>query len=160
MVIKIYTDGACSNNPGPGGYAALICMNNETIKVSGFEENTTNNRMELTAVVNALSRILDMIFQDDIKVEKLEIISDSAYVVNAVNQKWITLWETNNFVNSKCERVKNEDLWKQLIVIIKTIEFVNMELVFTKVKGHSGDYFNEMVDKMAKEQITNNLKNM
>lgn len=154
MLVKIYTDGACSYNPGPGGYAALLCMKNETIKVSGGEKETTNNRMELKAVVEALSKVLNMIFQEDVKIEKLEIISDSAYVVNSVNQNWINIWKNNGFKNSKGEDIKNVDLWLEFDEKKQTAEFIGIDILFTKIKGHSGNYFNELVDKIAKEEIS------
>lgn len=157
MVIKIYTDGACSGNPGPGGWGYIICMSNKILKSSGFEPITTNNRMELSAVTNGIEKIMNMIFQEkEIEKEninKLEIISDSAYVVNSITKGWLEVWKQKGFKNSKCEDVKNVDLWLRLDGMLQEAEFIGLQIVFTKIKGHNGDYFNEMVDKLAKSEI-------
>lgn len=157
-MIRIFTDGACSSNPGPGGYAAIINMPTETKIVSGYEENTTNNRMELKAVIFGMKYILEMIYQENNNVKKLEVISDSAYVINAINQEWITNWKRNKFKNAKGDDIKNIDLWSSLDDLLTTFEFLGVEIVFTKVKGHNGNYFNEQADKVAKEEITKNRK--
>lgn len=151
--ITIYTDGACSGNPGPGGYAALICCSEKTIQVSGNEKDTTNNRMELKAVTEALEEVHKMIFQENEKIDNLEIISDSAYVVNAINKNWLNVWKLNGFKSSKGEDIKNIDLWLNLYDKLQVSDFIKLDIVFTKVKGHSGNYFNETVDKIAKEEI-------
>lgn len=158
MYVKVYTDGACSGNPGPGGYGGIICYEEETNKVYGYEENTTNNRMELKAVIESMKKILEMIFQENKKIDKLEIISDSAYVVNAINLNWLNVWNNNGFVNSSGEDIKNSDLWKQLNEYLDTCNFIKLEVLFTKVKGHNGNFFNEQVDKLAKQQIIKNKK--
>lgn len=160
MNIRIFTDGACSSNPGPGGYAALIATEIETKTVTGFNENTTNNRMELLSVIKALEEILNMIYQEDIKVINinLEIISDSAYVVNAINLNWLQKWRNNNFKNTDGKDIKNIDLWKKLMSILDELFFLEVRIKFTKIKGHNGNYFNEMVDQLAKEEIKKNVK--
>lgn len=156
MYVKVYTDGACSYNPGPGGYGAIICYDKEVIEVCGFESDTTNNRMELKAVIESIKKVLEMIFQENKKIEKLEIISDSAYVVNAINLKWLDVWKGNNFVNKNNEEIKNSDLWLQLYDDLQICNFIKLEILFTKIKGHNGDFFNEQVDKLAKQQILKN----
>lgn len=156
MYVKIYTDGACSGNPGPGGYGGIICYDNNVEEICGYEENTTNNRMELKAVIESIKKILEMVFQENFNVEKLEIISDSAYVVNAINLNWLNVWSNNGFVSSGGDDIKNRDLWVQLDEYLETCNFIKLEVVFTKVKGHNGDFFNEKVDKIAKQQILKN----
>ena len=154
MVVKIYTDGACSGNPGHGGYGAIICLPDKTKEISGYEKETTNNRMELKSVVMALLEVYDMIFQEKYKnIEKLEIFSDSAYVVNAINKKWLEFWKNNDFKTTSGNPVKNSDLWLSLIDQMDVAEFIKLDVSFIKVKGHAGNYFNEKVDKIAKNEI-------
>jgi len=151
MKIKVYTDGACSGNPGSGGWGVVMCMPHKTEKYSGFEKETTNNRMELTAVIVAIEKMLEKIYQEAVthEVPSLEIVSDSAYVVNAVTLKWLYFWKGNNYINSKGEEVKNRDLWERLDLLLQEAEFISCNVIFTKVKGHSGDTFNEMADRLA-----------
>lgn len=149
MKIRIFTDGACSGNPGYGGYAFVIALKDKQIKFSESEKNTTNNRMELKAVISSLQCLL----RNESKIKKydeIEIISDSAYVVNSINQKWIELWQNNNWKNKKLDDVKNVDLWKMFIELRSKLQ--NKNISFHKVKGHSGDCMNEMVDKLAREK--------
>lgn len=153
MVIKIYTDGACSGNPGPGGWGSVICLPTGIKKISGGEQNTTNNRMELMAVIKGIDEISNMIFQEGQNIEKLEIISDSAYVVNSITKNWLEVWKSKNFKNSKCEDVKNLDLWLRMDEILQEADFIGLQIIFTKVKGHDGNYFNEMADNLAKSEI-------
>ena len=136
MVIKIYTDGACSGNPGPGGWGSVICLPTGIKKISGGEQNTTNNRMELMAVIKGIDEISNMIFQEGQNIEKLEIISDSAYVVNSITKNWLEVWKSKNFKNSKCEDVKNLDLWLRMDEILQEADFIGLKIIFTKVKGH------------------------
>lgn len=156
MNLRMFTDGACSSNPGPGGYAALIGCSAGTKVVSGFEKETTNNRMELMAVIEGMSEVLNMIFLENNEIKKLEIISDSAYVVNAINMDWLKKWKLNGFKNTEGKDIKNIDLWMKLDEYLETLEFISVEIVFTKIKGHNGNYFNEMVDEIAKKEITKN----
>lgn len=151
--IKAYTDGACSGNPGKGGWGVVLCLTDSVIKLSGYNEETTNNRMELTAAIKAMSTVLDWIYKRKSDCDQLEIVSDSSYVVNAINQKWLYFWKANGFINSKGEEVKNLDLWNTLEVMIESCEFIGVEVKFTKVKGHSGDTLNEMADKLATDEI-------
>jgi ribonuclease HI len=146
---RIYTDGACSGNPGPGGWAAIILLATEIQKISGSERETTNNRMELKAAVEALK------LANILNIKKVEIISDSAYLVNAINKGWITKWVVNKWRTVNGDPVKNKDLWIQLLSVINLLD-----VTFVKVKGHSGDLYNERVDKIAKrevERITNRI---
>lgn len=158
MIVRMFTDGACSNNPGPGGYAALITTNLGTKTISGFEAETTNNRMELMAVIKGIEEVMNVIFLEEQKIEKLEIISDSAYVVNAINQNWLQSWKTNGFKTKDNKPIKNIEIWQKLDEQLETLKFIEVEVVFTKIKGHNGNYFNEMVDKIAREQIIKNIK--
>ncbi len=156
MLLKMYTDGACSSNPGPGGYSAIICCKDKIIKQSGFENNTTNNRMELMGVIKGIDKVLELIYQECLPINIIEINSDSAYVVNAINQDWINVWKKNKFKTTQNNDVKNVDLWKALDKQIEELDFINVKLKFVKVKGHNGNYFNEMADKIAKNEIKEN----
>lgn len=156
-MVRMFTDGACSSNPGPGGYAAIINYPSGTKTISGFEENTTNNRMELKAVIMGMNEVLNMIYQGE-EVKELEIISDSAYVINAINQNWIENWERNNFKNAKGESIKNVDLWGYLKENLITFDFIKVVVKFIKIKGHNGNCFNEMADEVAKGEIIKNRR--
>lgn len=136
--VIIYTDGACSGNPGPGGWASVLMYKNNKKEISGGLANTTNNIMELTAVIEALKLLK---FNCNVKV-----YSDSAYVVNAFNQKWIYNWIKNNWKTANKEPVKNEQLWKKLYELTKVH---NVE--FIKVKGHADNLMNNRCDELARE---------
>lgn len=144
--ITIYTDGACSGNPGPGGWGAVLLYGNRIKEISGGEDNTTNQRMELTAVVEALRAL---------KVTGWDVVvhSDSAYIVNAFREDWIGRWQKNGWKNSKKEDVANQDLWKTLLALMNKNR-VRIE----KVKGHSGDRWNERCDELARNAINRGLK--
>lgn len=135
--VTIYTDGACSGNPGKGGWGSILIYGDVVKELSGGEDNTTNNRMELKAVIEALKALKSPC--------DVEIYSDSAYVVNAFTQKWIDNWIKNNWKTADKKSVKNVDLWQELLVLIKT-----HNVTFKKVKGHSDDELNERCDKLAK----------
>lgn len=145
---KIFTDGACSKNPGPGGYAFVIIYNGKTIlKMSGCKELTTNNEMELMAVLQSLKHLKSFHKNSEMYVN---IHSDSAYCVNSIEQKWIDYWKKNKWKTKKGESIKNKELWQEIY------EYLNdkkLHIVFTKVKGHSGDKYNELVDCAAKRAI-------
>ena len=136
-MIKIYTDGSCLENPGKGGWAAIINDNGDTKKISGSEKNTTNNRMELMAPINALK---DM----DPK-EEIEIYTDSQYVKLGITE-WINTWIKNNWKTSKKEDVKNKDLWLELYNLNQSLE-----IKWNWVKAHAGNPLNEEVDLLAKK---------
>ena len=136
-MIKIYTDGSCLSNPGNGGWAAIININGEIKKISGNEKNTTNNRMELMAPINALKNINSK--------DPIEIFTDSKYVKNGITE-WINTWVLNNWKTSKKENVKNKDLWLELHKLNQSLN-----VKWNWVKAHSGDPLNEEVDMMAKK---------
>jgi ribonuclease HI len=144
LKLRVYTDGACSGNPGAGGWAWTYNEKED----SGGEKNTTNNRMELRAVVEALTEIYECGYE---KV-KVEIYSDSAYVINAINKEWINKWQRNNWVTTKDHNVKNKDLWEDLIRIKKLLSHKNIKISFIKVKGHDGNELNEVCDKLARKE--------
>ena len=136
-MIKIYTDGSCMSNPGNGGWAAIININGEIKKISGNEKNTTNNRMELMAPINALKNINSK--------DPIEIFTDSKYVKNGITE-WINTWVLNNWKTSKKENVKNKDLWLELHKLNQSLN-----VKWNWVKAHAGDTLNEEVDMLAKE---------
>ena len=138
--VIIYTDGACSGNPGPGGYAGILIYNGKEKIVSGGERNTTNNRMELTAVIKSLEKLKEPC--------EVDLYTDSAYVSNAILQNWLTDWQLKNWKNSQKKTVLNKDLWESLIEKL-TIHKVN----FIKVKGHSDNVNNNRCDEIARNEI-------
>lgn len=142
--VVIYTDGACSGNPGPGGWGAVLLAGSYRKELSGYEEQTTNQRMELKAVIEALQAL---------KVEgwDITVYTDSAYVVNAFKQNWIDKWLKNGWQNSRKEAVANRDLWMALLEAMQTNQ-VRIE----KVKGHAGHPLNERCDELARAQIREN----
>lgn len=139
--VIIYTDGACSGNPGPGGWGSILMYKGNIKEISGALKNTTNNVMELTAVIEALKMLK---FKCNVK-----LYSDSAYVVNAFNQKWIYGWIKNGWKNSNKEPVKNKELWEELYALTKihNIEFI-------KVKGHADNEYNNRCDELARNAIS------
>ena len=142
MKCIIYTDGACSGNPGPGGWGAIILdeEKNET-NISGEEKDTTNNRMELTAPIMALKRIK--------KASKIIIYTDSIYLKNGITT-WIKNWENNGWMNSNKKPVKNKDLWLTLNQLSKE------KIIDWKwIKAHAGNKYDEIADKLATEAIKN-----
>ncbi|MCQ2503898.1 MAG: ribonuclease HI [Saccharofermentans sp.] len=134
--VTIYTDGACSGNPGPGGWGAILMAGGKKKELSGGEAHTTNNRMELMAVIKSLEALNRPCHAD--------IYSDSAYVVNAFNQNWIANWQRNNWKNSAKAPVANVDLWQKLLELTST-----HDVVFHKVKGHADNEFNNRCDELA-----------
>jgi ribonuclease HI len=141
-MIKIYTDGSCLNNPGNGGWAAIINHNGNVVKISGSEKETTNNKMELMAPIKALQKI----DKDD----KIEIYTDSKYVKLGITE-WIHKWKKNNWQTSKKEPVKNKDLWIQLYDLTSSFE-----ISWIWVKAHAGNTLNEEVDLLAKKAAESN----
>ena len=135
-MITIYTDGSCLTNPGNGGWAAIINENDEKKIISGNEKNTTNNRMELLAPINALRAIKAG--------SKIKIYTDSQYLKNGITE-WINTWLNNNWKTSKKEDVKNKDLWIELYNLTK---FLDIQWIW--VKAHDGNPLNEEVDLLAK----------
>jgi ribonuclease HI len=141
--VIIYTDGACSGNPGPGGWGAILMYDDYKKEISGYSKSTTNNIMEITAVLEAVKLLK---FPCNIK-----IYSDSAYVVNCFNQKWIYNWQKNNWKTSDKKPVKNKELWEELYNILQAHKFE-----FIKVKGHSDNEFNNRCDELATGEIKKN----
>lgn len=140
--VIIYTDGACSGNPGPGGWGAILIYENHEKEISGKNDNTTNNIMEITAIIEALNLLKYPC--------NVEIYSDSAYVTNAFKQNWIESWIKNDWKTANKTPVKNKELWQKLI------ELTNIHKVeFIKVKGHSDNKYNNRCDKLARNAITN-----
>ncbi len=143
--VVIYTDGACSGNPGPGGWGTILMYKNVKKEISGYMENTTNNIMEITAVIEGLKLL---------KYEcEVEIYSDSAYVINAFNNHWIEGWRKKNWINSSKEPVKNKELWQELYNLTK-----QHNVKFIKVKGHSDNEYNNRCDELARLAIKENSK--
>ena len=140
--ILIYTDGACSGNPGPGGWGAILMYKEHKKELSGGCKNTTNNIMEITAVLEALKQLKYPCNSE------VEIYSDSAYVVNAFNNGWIYNWKKNNWKTSTKGPVKNKELWEELYTLVKKY---NVE--FVKVKGHSDNELNNRCDELARSEI-------
>lgn len=143
--IDIYTDGACSGNPGQGGWGAVLIYNGIEKEISGYCELTTNNRMEISAVIEALKLLKENC--------DISIYSDSAYVCNAFNQNWIDNWQQNNWKNSAKKEVLNKDLWLKLLELLN-----NHTYKFIKVKGHADNEYNNRCDKLATSQIALNKK--
>ena len=138
--VEIYTDGACSGNPGPGGWAAILKANQNEKEVTGSEAATTNNRMELTAAIEALKCLK--------KPCQVKLYSDSAYLVSAFNQGWLKNWQRNGWRNAANDPVSNPDLWQALL-----LASAPHEIEWIKVKGHSDNIYNNRCDKLAVAEI-------
>lgn len=139
--IEIYTDGACSGNPGPGGWGALLRWNGHEKEMSGGEAETTNNRMEMMAVIKALESLKG-------QGKSVSLHTDSKYVMDGVNE-WLAGWKARGWKTAAKKPVKNQDLWKQIDSLIQV-----HTVTFHWVKGHSGHPDNERVDKLAVDAIT------
>ncbi len=133
--VDIYTDGACSGNPGKGGWAAILIYKGYEKEISGSEVDTTNNRMELTAIIEGLKALKEPC--------EVYLYSDSAYSINAFLEDWISKWQKENW-----KKVKNVDLWQQLLEIKS-----KHRVTFIKVKGHSDNELNNRCDKLARKEI-------
>lgn len=138
--VVIYTDGACSGNPGKGGWCAILNYNGIEKVISGGEAMTTNNRMELTAVIEGLSCLREPC--------EVDLYSDSAYTVNAIVEGWVYGWRKNGWRKNDKGEVKNVDLWEKLLSLIDTHK-VN----FLKVKGHADNELNNRCDKIARAEV-------
>ena len=136
-MITIYTDGSCLNNPGNGGWAAIISINDEVKKISGSVKDTTNNKMELMAPIKALQEIKEK--------QPIEIYTDSQYVRLGITD-WVHKWIKNNWQTSKKEPVKNKELWIQLYELTNSFD-----IKWIWVKAHAGNILNEEVDLLAKQ---------
>jgi ribonuclease HI len=138
--VTIYTDGACSGNPGPGGYAGILMYQGIEKVVSGGEISTTNNRMEILAVIESLKKLKEPC--------EVDLYSDSQYVVDAFLKDWITNWQNNNWKTANKSLVKNVDLWEELLSLTK-----KHKVNFIKVKGHADNEFNNRCDEIARNEI-------
>lgn len=134
--IEIYTDGACSGNPGPGGWGAVLIYNGKEKELSGSEKETTNNRMELTAVIMALNALNQPC--------EVKLTTDSKYVCDAVNKGWVYSWRKNGWRKSDKRPALNVDLWEELLSLLE-----KHEVEFIWVKGHNGHKYNEICDALA-----------
>jgi ribonuclease HI len=138
--VIVYTDGACSGNPGPGGWGAVLMFGAKRKDISGAEALTTNNRMELTAAIEALKSLKEPCL--------VKLHSDSAYLVNCFQQGWMKGWIRNGWRNSRNQPVENRDLWEKLAELMKI-----HQVEYIKVKGHSDNELNNHCDLMAREAI-------
>lgn len=134
--IDIYTDGACSGNPGKGGWGAVLVYGNNEKELSGGNPNTTNNRMELTAVIEALKALKEPC--------SVKLTTDSKYVCDAINQRWVYGWKKNGWKKSDKKPALNVDLWQELLPLL---EIHNVDFIW--VKGHNGHKYNERCDTLA-----------
>jgi len=139
--VTIFTDGACSGNPGNGGWAAILIYKDTEKVLSGYCPDTTNNRMEMFAVIFALKALKEKCI--------VNLYSDSAYIIDAMTKNWIQKWQSNNWKTSSKEDVKNIDLWQDLI-LYSSKHKVN----WCKVKGHSDNEYNNRCDKIARDEIS------
>ena len=138
--VTIYTDGACSGNPGPGGWGAILMYKEKKLELSGFEAHTTNNRMELLAPIEALSRLKEPC--------EVDLYSDSAYLTNAFLQNWLGNWVRRGWIKSDKMPVENRDLWEMLLKLADI-----HKISWHKVKGHADNPFNNRCDELATGEI-------
>jgi ribonuclease HI len=138
--VRIYTDGACSGNPGPGGWAAIVINGEHERELSGGEPSTTNQRMELMGALEGLRSLEGR--------RRVELYSDSAYLVNCFRDKWYERWRRNGWKNAQRKPVGNRDLWEALIALVE-----RHEVNWHKVAGHAGDVMNERADRLARAAI-------
>lgn len=143
--VELYTDGACSGNPGPGGWGCILKYGDVEKELSGFIPETTNNRMEIYAVIEGF-RALKFPCQ-------VTVYSDSAYFINAFKNGWIENWVRNGWKNSSKQPVENQDLWKYLLTLIKM-----HQVTFVKVKGHADNTYNNRCDKLATGEISKRIR--
>ena len=138
--VEIYTDGACSGNPGVGGWASVLLYEQHKKELYGNDKETTNNRMELTAVIEALKALK--------RPCNVTLYSDSKYVIDSINKDWVYKWKANNWIKSDRKPALNTDLWKELLALL---EVHNVKFVW--VKGHNGNEYNERCDELAVKAI-------
>ena len=144
--VEIYTDGACSGNPGPGGYGIVLIYNGQRKEHSEGFKKTTNNRMEMLAVIKSLEALKEKC--------NVNLYSDSKYVIDAINKGWAKNWRKNNWMRNKKDKALNPDLWERLLNVID-----NHNVKFIWVKGHADNVENERCDTLARAAIlSNNLK--
>jgi ribonuclease HI len=145
--VDIYTDGACSGNPGVGGWCAILIYNGVSKTISGYNKATTNNRMELFAIIQGLCALKEKC--------KVTVYSDSAYAINAINNGWLYAWKNAGWKTADKKEVKNIDLWNDLLIRMR-----EHEVTFVKVKGHADNEYNNLCDKHARAEIDNCVKRM
>lgn len=138
--VEIYTDGACSGNPGNGGWGAILSYNGKEKEISGGEKDTTNNKMELKAIIEGLKALKEKC--------KVKLYSDSAYAVSAFTENWIDGWVKNNWKTAGNKPVKNVEMWQELLTLID-----KHKVEFIKVKGHSDNVKNNRCDELARNEI-------
>ncbi len=134
--IEIYTDGACSGNPGPGGWGVVLLYQGNKKELSGYQPETTNNRMELFAAIQGLAALREPC--------EVTLYSDSSYLINAFEKHWLDNWQRNGWKTSSKSPVENQDLWKLLLLHVR-----NHRVRFQKVKGHSDNAYNNRCDELA-----------
>ena len=139
--IEIYTDGACSGNPGPGGWGAILMYKGHKKELSGYADDTTNNRMELLAAIEALNALTEPC--------DVRLYTDSAYLCDAFNKRWLQAWQRNGWVTSKKDPVLNRDLWEKLLELSAI-----HSLTLLKVAGHADNEYNNRCDALARGAIT------
>ena len=139
--VTIYTDGACSGNPGPGGWAAILAYGEQRKEISGYEAHTTNNRMELVSAIRALEALKTRCL--------VTVYSDSAYLVNAFLQGWLASWQRNGWLTAHKLPVENQELWRRLLELCDL-----HQISWVKVKGHAGSAENNRCDQLARGEIT------
>ena len=144
MKIRIYTDGGCSGNPGPGAWAYILVRGERESRDSRFVSRTTNNRMELQAVIEALRGVRE---NPELATAEIELFTDSRYVKNGIND-WIHTWKKNGWKTRSKQPVKNQDLWKQLLDLSSTLV-----ISWRWLQGHAGDRYNEACDRLVQEAI-------
>lgn len=138
--VEIYTDGACSGNPGVGGWASVLLYEQHKKELYGNDKETTNNRMELTAVIEALKALK--------RPCNVTLYSDSKYVIDSINKDWVYKWKANNWIKSDRKPALNTDLWKELLTLLEV-----HRVKFVWVKGHNGNEYNERCDELAVKAI-------
>ncbi|MDR1150483.1 MAG: ribonuclease HI [Clostridiales bacterium] len=148
--IKIYTDGSCSKNPGRGSYAAIILLKENKIELSDAYEFTTNNRMELMAIIKSIEHLYLLNDNDLLKKHCIKIYSDSKYITNAINLKWLEKWKVNCWLKSDQKYILNKDLWMKLDILIS-----DLNINFNWIKGHNDDKYNEICDSLARKALKN-----
>jgi len=147
--VTLYTDGACSGNPGPGGWAALLRYGEHVMEMSGSVAGTTNNRMEMMGVIEGLAALKTPC--------RVTVCSDSAYLVNAFEKGWIDNWQANGWKNAARQPVENQDLWRILLMSIKKH---GHEVKFVKVAGHADNADNNRCDALAKAAVQEYLSSL
>jgi len=143
--VEIFTDGACSGNPGPGGYGAILRFNGHEKELSAGYKKTTNNRMELTAITSGLEALKEAC--------QVDLYTDSQYIVNAVNKGWAVRWQKSGWMRNKKEKAKNPDLWQRILDLLD-----KHDVTFHWVKGHAGHPENERCDSLAVDAATYHAK--